>query len=198
MMHLCITQCTYWTPQLFYFLYTLMILLTALTTFYFIYLLMIPLFSLRVRRIRPFLNLSNWFNENFLSLNPNKSNYIIFTGPRNKLPEDPNKSIILNNIAIKRVSNVKFLGVIIHVDEHLTWKSHINLVKNKTAKVIGIIKRLKFTLPLSALRILYDAFVLPCLNYGIIVRGGYKTPLQPIHLFQKKAVSRCPLLGHDP
>ena len=79
-----------------------------------------------------------------------------------------------------------FLGVII--DEHLTWKSHINLVKNKAAKMIGIIKRLKFTLPLSALRILYNAFVLPCLNYGIILWGGYKTPLQPIHLLQKKAV----------
>src|SRR6218665_1848109 len=133
------------------------------------------------------LRLADWFNANFLSLNPNKSNYIIFTGPRNKLPEHPNKSIILNNIAIKRVSNVKFLGVII--DEHLTWKSRINLVKNKAAKMIGIIKRLKFTFPLSALRILYNAFVLPCLNYGIILwGGGYKTPLQPIHLLQKKAV----------
>ena len=46
---------------------------------------------------------------------------------------------MINNIAIKRVSNVKFLGVII--DEHLTWKSHINLVKNKAAKMIGIIKK---------------------------------------------------------
>ena len=62
-----------------------------------------------------------------------------------------------------------FLGVII--DEHLTWKCHINLVKNKAAKMIGIIKRLKFTLPLSALRILYNAFVLPCLNYGLILWG---------------------------
>jgi len=70
---------------------------------------------------------------------------------------------LVYNIAIKRVSNVKFLGVII--DEHLTWKSHINLVKNKAAKMIGIIKRLKFTFPL------YNAFVLPCLNYGIILWG---------------------------
>ena len=106
-------------------------------------------------------NLSNWFNDNLLSLNPNKSNYIIFIGPRKKLPDDPNKTIILNNIAIKRVSNVKFLGVII--DEHLTWKSHINLVKNKAAKMIGIIKRLKFTLPLSALRI----FVMIITNFRI-------------------------------
>src|SRR6218665_3929248 len=57
------------------------------------------------------------------------------------------------------------------VDEHLTWKSHINLVKNKAAKMIGSIKRLKFTLPLSALRISYNAFVLPCLNYGVILWG---------------------------
>jgi len=114
-------------------------------------------------------NLSNWFNANFLSLNPNKSNYIVFTGSRNKLPEDLNKSIILNNIAIKWVSNVKFLGVII--DEHLTWKYHINLAKNKAAKMIGIIKRLKSTLPLSASRISYHAFVLPCLNYGVILWG---------------------------
>ena len=82
---------------------------------------------------------------------------------------------------------VKFLGVI--TEEHLTWTFHNNLVKNKAAKMIGIIKRLKFTLPLSALRMLYNAFVLPCLNYGIILwGGGYKTPLQPIHLLQKKAV----------
>src|SRR6218665_536568 len=36
---------------------------------------------------------------------------------------------------------------------------------------------------------------------SILWGGGYKTPLQPIHLLQKKAVrtnSRCPLLGHDP
>jgi len=32
---------------------------------------------------------------------------IIFAGPRNKLTDDPNKSIILNNIVIKRISNLK-------------------------------------------------------------------------------------------
>jgi len=154
-----------------------MILLTALTTFYFIYFADdTSVFMMGEKNQTLFdnmncelPNLSNWFNANFLSLNPNKSNYIICTGPRNKLPKYPNKSIILNNIAIKWVSNVKFLGVII--DEHLTWKFHINLVKNKAAKMIGIIKRLKFILPLSALRILYNAFVLPCLNYEIILWG---------------------------
>jgi len=33
---------------------------------------------------------------------------------------------------------MKILGVII--DDNLAWKSHINLVKIKAAKIIGIIK----------------------------------------------------------
>jgi len=95
--------------------------------------------------------------------------------------------IVLNNIAIKRMSSVKFLGVII--DEHLI-DDHINLVKPKVAKMTGVINRL--TIPSSALRTLYNAFILPCLNYGIIVwGGGYSTPLQPIDLLQKRAVRYC-------
>ena len=45
---------------------------------------------------------------------------------------DPSRSIVLNNVAVKRVSSVKFLGVII--DEHLTWHDHINLVKTKVGQ----------------------------------------------------------------
>lgn len=55
---------------------------------------------------------------NFLSLDLNKSCYIIFTGSRIKVPDDPDNKININSILIKRVTRVKFLGIII--DEHLT------------------------------------------------------------------------------
>src|SRR6218665_719035 len=52
--------------------------------------------------------------------------------------------------------------------------------------MVGIIQRLKFTLPFYTLRTLYNAFILPHLNYGAIVwAGGYRTPLLPINLLQK-------------
>src|SRR6218665_6568 len=55
--------------------------------------------------------------------------------------------------------------------------------------MVGVIQRLKFTLPFYTLRTLYNAFILPHLNYGAIVwAGGYHMPLLPIHLLQKKAV----------
>ena len=53
--------------------------------------------------------------------------------------------------------------------------------------MIGIIRRLKHTLPSNTIRTLYNASVLPYFNYGLRVwAGGYKTLLQPLLLLQKK------------
>jgi len=132
-------------------------------------------------------HLTEWLNANLLSLNIKKTNYIIFTGPRKLIHDDPTLVILVNNMPIKRVSQVKFLGIII--DEHLTWQPHILLVKNKIAKIIGVIKRLRNTLPINTLRTLYNALVLPHLNYGAIVwAGGYATPLLKLLALQKKVI----------
>lgn len=131
--------------------------------------------------------LSNWLNSNFLSLNTKKSNYIVFTGPRIIILDDHNLTININNNPIERVSQSKFLGILI--DEHLSWHPHITLVKNKLAKSIGILKRLKHTLPSRILKTLYNTLMLPHLNYGTILwASGYKTPITPLLLLQKKII----------
>ena len=143
--------------------------------------------NLTVHMNNELIHLNDWLNVNLLSLNLKKTSYIIFSGPRKIISEDPGLPVIVNNYPIQRVSQVKFLGIII--DEHLTWLPHILLVKNKIAKIIGVIKRLKNTLPMNSLRALYNALLLPHLNYGAIVwAGGYKTPLQKILILQKKAI----------
>src|SRR3984885_3447549 len=111
--------------------------------------------------------------------------YIIFSSRRRKIPEDNNLNISINGTSIKRVPQIKFLGIII--DEHLTWQPHINIVKNKIAKTIGTFKRLRSTLPKTTLRTLYNSLILPHLNYGnVIWAGGYETSLLPIFLLQTK------------
>src|SRR6218665_414601 len=104
--------------------------------------------------------LSRWFQMNKLSLNITKSNYMIFQV--NKLSLNINKSnnmifkskkshnldfsnltnlnLLIDNTQLSMVSKVKFLGVII--DEHLTWKPHIEHVKSKVTKIVGIVYRL--------------------------------------------------------
>ena len=44
---------------------------------------------------------------------------------------------MLNEYEIKQVHNTKFLEV--RIDEHLTWKNHINYVTCKIAKTVGIL-----------------------------------------------------------
>ena len=67
-----------------------------------------------------------WFRVNKLSLNVNKTNFIMFT---NKKQLRPTVYIVLNGKNIEQVSHTKFLGVII--DENLTWREQIKTVETK-------------------------------------------------------------------
>ena len=63
-----------------------------------------------------------------ISLNIEKTNYMIMAGPRNKVYHE-NCKITINGQNIIRVQNTKFLGVII--DESMSWKHHIEYICNK-------------------------------------------------------------------
>ena len=54
-----------------------------------------------------------------------------------------NKDIYIRDIKIKRVASVKFLGLII--DDQLKWLEHIQYIKNKVSKSIGILCKLQST-----------------------------------------------------
>ena len=62
-------------------------------------------------------NVNKWLIANKLSLNITKTNYIIFQTPHCK-QSTKQLNIILKNHALHRVSDTKFLGVIIY--EHLS------------------------------------------------------------------------------
>ena len=66
--------------------------------------------------------ISQWFQSNKLSLNTNKTKYILFHKPRKKI-SNRNIDIKINNTSIEQVKEVKFLGAIL--DSTLSWKPHI-------------------------------------------------------------------------
>ena len=70
-----------------------------------------------------------WLHANKLSLNINKTNYIIF-GLRKKIlsPVD----VCINNVIVKRVSYTKCLGIVI--DEKLSWYHHIQYKKENSKR----------------------------------------------------------------
>jgi len=110
--------------------------------------------------------LSNWFKANRLSLNLEKTNYIIFTSHRKSIPPH-NQKLLIEDTPITLVRSVKFLGV--YIDEHLTWKDHINKISLKIAKNIGIISRISYLLPINILINLYYALVYPYFSYCNLV-----------------------------
>ena len=126
-----------------------------------------------------------WLQCNKLSLNIDKTKFMIFSPKRQK-------SILSNRVKIngkelEQVSEIKFLGVIL--DCKLTWSSHIQKIRNKIAKSVGIICQAKKVLQKETLVTLYKAFIQPHLIYCIEIWGGtYDKYLLPLITIQKKAL----------
>ena len=76
----------------------------------------------------------DWVNAYKLSLNIDKTNFMLFT-PKNF--SHYIDYIVINQIKIQEVKETKFLGVII--DNKLKWSAHIMYISKKIAKGIGIL-----------------------------------------------------------
>ena len=108
-----------------------------------------------------------WLNSNKLSLNVKKTQFMVFSLRKHIIT---NTDLCINNQIIDRVEHTMFLGVIL--DAHLTWSYHIQHVKIKIAKNIGILCRARKVLKRTTLITLYYAFIYPYLTYCVEVWGS--------------------------
>ena len=94
---------------------------------------------------------------------------MIFHKPQKKV-ECP--LLQINGTEIERVQEFNYLGI--QLNEHLTWKNHVNKIANKISRSIGKVNKLKRCLTQDTLYLLYNSLVLSHLNYGILA-WGYQT-----------------------
>ena len=66
----------------------------------------------------------DWICANKLSLNINKTHYMVFSNTVNSLPGH----IFINNVTLRQIECTKFLGL--YIDDDLSWKSHISYLCN--------------------------------------------------------------------
>ena len=111
-------------------------------------------------------SLLKWIQSNKLSLNVEKTQYIIFS--KRRLQTDQ-LTVSINGEIIKRVDSFRFLGIII--DDRLSWRQHIAHIRRKVSKSIGILRSARSLLNKNTLVTLYYAFVYPYFNYCIDVWG---------------------------
>lgn len=110
--------------------------------------------------------LSEWAKQWLVTFNPLKTEAVVFT-----LKHDytlPN--LVLDNTVIKFVTDHKHLGLTI--SNNGQWHSHIDNIASSASKVIGIMRKLKYTLSRAALNQIYLSYVLPILEYSSVVWDG--------------------------
>ena len=125
-----------------------------------------------------------WLNANRLSLNIDKTNFMIFR-PKGKNENCP--TIQINGSSIQEVDNAKFLGITIN--NRLNWIEHIKCISRKIAKGTGIIIKARIAFESETLLNLYNSLIFPHISYGIHVWGtAASVHLNRLHVFQKKIV----------
>ena len=124
---------------------------------------------------------------NKLSLNIDKSNFVIFRPPQKKI--EYTVKLQINNKIIEERKCIKYLGIFI--DCHLNWKEHVHELSKEIARGIGILSKLRPFVSQAILVQVYYSIIYSFLVYGVLIWGNtYKTNIQPLVILQKKKALR--------
>ena len=115
------------------------------------------------------IQLHQWFKSNKLTLNAEKSNFVVFRSKRNKQTNIPDQ-LQFENQKISRKNSVKYLGVIL--DEHLTWNEHILDLCNKLKRHFKTFYCIRRYLNKEQVKSIYYALIYSHIKYGITVYGS--------------------------
>jgi len=135
--------------------------------------------------------------DNFKSVNLKtnylKSNFMRFSLNHNL--DYYNPQIVIDNHIIKEVNSTKFLGI--HVDNNLSWNSHVDSICKKVSSGIYLLRMLSFHCNKKILKMAYYGILHSHLAYGISLWGacaGYK--FSRIFILQKAAIRIIFKLGY--
>ena len=110
----------------------------------------------------------NWFTQNRLKINPNKTELLVLKSQKKIIDSD--FSIKFGNSEIKPTPCAKILGV--YVDSALTWEKQVSQVTRRCYHVLVGLSKLRHKLPYVTKKMLIEALVFPHIIYCCTVWGG--------------------------
>ena len=131
-------------------------------------------------------NISDWMRVNKLSVNPDKTEFMVIGNPprTNKVADLP--PFFLGRNQINRVNKTNYLGVT--VDDKLNWEDQFRSVKGKIASGLASLKKLKNIISQSQLMEVYYALVESHLKYANVVWGSLSdTKIEALQRLQNRA-----------
>lgn len=130
-------------------------------------------------------NVVNWCHDNYLSINPEKTKFMIFRTFNKQITILPD--LMLGPHSIAPCNHTTFLGV--ELDPSLTFCFHFSHLKQKTAFGIRALLKARPFFPHQALLSLYFAFVHSHINYGIASWGNaYSSHLSSVQHIQNQCI----------
>ena len=131
--------------------------------------------------------IDDWLKANRLSLNIDKTNFMIVTHKKYDLTDC---IIKIRDTPIKHVKSTKFLGMTI--DDKFSYNDHITILSKQLSKVKGLLYKLSETLPVPIIRQLYFSYFYSRIVYCISVWGGGGiTNIDKISKINKAALKLC-------
>ena len=141
--------------------------------------------------------IDEWLKLNKLSLNTNKTKFMVLTKQRSAWQFD----IRIGKTNIEQVNEVKYLGVIFN--DKLSWKSHI-LVQHVCSKLSNgswALLKLRNYVDTTTLKTVYYALIYSYLQYFVSTWGLASTtalnPLVRIHKRIIRIITNSPFLSHS-
>ena len=107
--------------------------------------------------------LCKYFNDNLLALNVEKCKFVLFGSPR-KLNLFRDLSLEINAQILERKECFNYLGI--KLNQNMSWSDHIDTLCKKVSQRLGVLRRVKYLLPLHGRLTLYNSLILPLFDYA--------------------------------
>ena len=129
---------------------------------------------------------NDYFKDKNLTILIEKTFFVIFTRKNITLE---NHYLTFNDVKLKAVSSVKYLGL--NLDYKLYWNTHFNILLRKARKRLDMIKFLRGTwwgAHPKTLLIIYKSYIRSLFEYGSSCFVLTNTYIEKFEIFQRKAI----------
>mgnify|MGYP003471049762 FL=1 len=130
--------------------------------------------TVKDKLVNGFCDIREFCNNKELTLNTNKTQFLIVKAASKRLPEPV--TLTLDGVDITALTAVKLLGIT--VDRHLTFAEHVRNTVTKCNGLLGVLHRAAPCLSRELLRLAYIALVQSQLEYC----GGLLLTVAKTHL----------------
>ena len=136
--------------------------------------------SLSFKLSKDLQKITEWIERNGLKMNVGKTQLMVLGRKRSKSKANLVR-VNLNRKQITQQTEVKYLGITI--DEQLSWKKQVDLVRKKSLAGLAMIRRASTYLPSATRCLLNNALVLPHLDYCSAVYHSCNATLERVQKY---------------